>query len=73
MSEIETMSFEEAIERLEELVKKLEEGNLNLDESLKIYEQAVALRERCRTILDDSERRVQKLIMTANGIVKGDL
>ena len=70
MTKVEEMSFEEAIGRLEELVRKLEEGNLDLDKSLEIYEQAVELRERCRSILEDSERKVQKLMATANGSVK---
>ena len=70
MTKVEEMSFEEAIGRLEELVTKLEEGNLDLDKSLEIYEQAVELRERCRSILEDSERKVQKLMATANGSVK---
>lgn len=70
MTEIKDMTFEEAIVELEDLVKKLEGGNLDLDSSLKIYEQAVELRDRCRTILEESERKVQKLMATANGNVK---
>ena len=71
--ETDKMGFEEAIGKLEELVKRLEDGNLDLDESLEIYAQAVELRERCRKILDESERKVQKLMLTANGTVKEDL
>ena len=70
MTEIKDMTFEEAIGELEDLVKKLEGGNLDLDSSLKIYEQAVELRDRCRTILVESERKVQKLMASANGTVK---
>ena len=70
MTEIKDMTFEEAIGELEDLVKKLEGGNLDLDSSLKIYEQAVELRDRCRTILEESERKVQKLMASANGTVK---
>lgn len=70
MTEIKDMTFEEAIVELEDLVKKLEGGNLDLDSSLKIYEQAVELRDRCRTILEESERKVQKLMASANGNVK---
>ena len=72
MTDVKDMSFEEAIGQLEELVRKLEEGNLDLDRSLEIYEQAVELRERCRSILEESERKVQKLIATANGIARED-
>jgi len=61
------MGFEEAMKELEELVKVLEKGDLDLESSLEIYEQAVALRERCKHILDQSERRVQKIIQGPDG------
>ena len=63
-------TFEENLAQLEELVKKLEAGNLDLDESLKIYEDAIVLRERCRKFLEESERKVQKLMETAQGVKK---
>lgn len=66
------MTFEESLKALEELVNKLENGNLDLDKSLEIYEQAIVLRDRCRKFLDESERRVQKLMESANGTVKED-
>jgi exodeoxyribonuclease VII small subunit len=62
------MSFEEAMNELEGLVKILEKGDQNLESSLAVYERAVVLRERCKTILDVSERRVQKIVECANGI-----
>ena len=69
MSEKEN-TFEENLAQLEELVKKLEAGNLDLDESLKIYEDAIVLRERCRKFLEESERKVDKLMETAQGVKK---
>ena len=63
-------SFEENLKELEALVKRLEDGELDLDESLKIYEQAIEIRERCRKFLEESERKVQKLMETAQGIKK---
>ena len=72
MSEKEN-TFEESLAKLEELVKKLEAGNLDLDESLEIYESAIELREKCRKFLEESDRKVQALIAKANGEVdKGD-
>lgn len=44
---VDEMSFEESIDALEGLVKRLEDGGIDLDESLRIYEQAVALRDHC--------------------------
>ena len=55
---------------MEEKVRRLEAGNLDLDESLKIYEEAIVLRERCRKFLEESERKVQKLMETAQGVTK---
>ena len=63
-------TFEENLALLEELVRKLETGNLDLDESLKIYEDAIVLREKCRKFLEESERKVEKLMETAQGVKK---
>ena len=68
----EELSFEESMNKLEELVKKLEEGNLDLDESIKIYAEAVKWKERCRKILDESERKVEILMNSADGLIKDE-
>ncbi len=64
----EEMTFEESLNKLNELVDKLENSGLDLDENIRIYEQAVVLRDRCRAILEESERKVQKLMETAEGL-----
>ena len=69
MSENES-TFEENLAKLEELVRKLESGDLDLDESLEIYESAIELREKCRKFLEESDRKVQALMAKANGEVK---
>lgn len=69
---VEDMTFEESINALEKMVKELEAGGLDLDKSLEIYEKAVILRDRCRKILDESERKVQKIMETAEGHKKED-
>ena len=68
----EDMTFEESLNKLNELVNQLENGGLDLDKNIEIYEQAVVLRDRCRKILEESERKVQKLMETADGIRKED-
>ena len=68
----EDMTFEEALAKLSELVGQLENGGLDLDKNIEIYEQAVVLRDRCRKILEESERKVQKLMETADGVQKED-
>lgn len=67
---VDEMSFEESIDALEGLVKRLEDGGIDLDESLRIYEQAVALRDHCKRILEDGERRIKKIMETADGTVR---
>lgn len=68
-TKVEKMGFEESIKALEELVKELEAGGMDLDKSIEIYEQAVILRNHCREILDESERKIQK-IMESSGAIK---
>lgn len=60
--DIAKMSFEDSMKELEDLVKQLESGELDLDKSLEVYERATALRDHCRQILDESDRRVQKIM-----------
>ena len=67
---VDEMSFEKSIDALEGLVKRLEDGGIDLDESLRIYEQAVALRDHCKRILEDGERRIKKIMETADGTVR---
>ena len=71
--EVDEMSFEESLRELEKLVDMLENGGLDLDKSLEIYENAVKLRDRCRTMLENSEKRVQKIMETPDGIKKEDI
>lgn len=70
--EVSKMSFEESIKTLESLVQQLEAGGIDLDESISIYERAVVLRNHCNQILQDSERRIQKIMETADGVRKDD-
>jgi len=66
------MSFEESIKVLEDLVKELEAGGIDLDRSIEIYEKAVLLRNHCRKILDESERRIEKIMESAGTIKTED-
>ena len=62
------MTFEECLKRLNELVEKLEKGDLDLDESLKVFEEAVVLKDLCKKKLEETERKVNKIIETAEGL-----
>lgn len=61
------MNFEEALTRLEGEVKKLEGGNMSLDESIASFEEAVKLVRVCNEKLENAQRRVRILTETANG------
>jgi len=61
------LSFERAIEELESIVKRLEDGKVPLEESVAIYERGEALKRRCEDLLKQAEARVQKITLDANG------
>lgn len=63
------ISFESAIEKLEYEVKKLEDGNMSLDESLESFESAVKLVKVCNEKLETAERRVRILVEGADSEV----
>ena len=65
--DIKTLSFEKALELLEEIVAKLESGRVDLEESIKIYERGEALRKHCEAKLAEAEARIEKITLGANG------
>ncbi len=67
MPKKDTLTFEAAIVRLEEIVKLLEKGNSSLDESLKLYEEGISLVRFCNNALDNAENKIKLLTADANG------
>ena len=67
MADKKEMSFEDAIQRLDEIVKALEDGKAPLDVSLKLFEEGVKLVNECKTQLDFAEQRVKVLLENGNG------
>ncbi len=61
MSEPSIKDFETAIAELEATVKKLEDGDLSLEQSLALYERGVTLSKFCHARLEDAERRIEIL------------
>jgi exodeoxyribonuclease VII small subunit len=61
------LPFERAIEELESIVKRLEDGKVPLEESVAIYERGEALKRRCEDLLRQAEARVQKITLDASG------
>ena len=65
----EKMSFEEAFSSLENIVDKMERGELSLDDSLSAFEEAVRLVKLCNSELENAEQRVRALIEGVDGSV----
>ncbi len=59
--------FESTLRRLEEIVSRLEQGNLPLDDALKLYEEGIGAYKGCRVLLQEAESRVLKLVETLEG------
>ena len=62
MTKKNTTDFETSIKKLEAIVGKLEEGDLDLDTSLKSFEEGVALVKECQKIISEAELKVNKLL-----------
>ncbi len=60
-NDISKLSFEEAIKELTGIVGKIEQGEISLQDSLQQYERGMALIKQCRTILQQAEKRIEKI------------
>ncbi len=66
MNPVENMSFEEALQELEQIVRRLEEGKTNLDEAIQAYERGASLRLHCEKKIKDARLRVEKIVVGAD-------
>jgi len=71
LAEVEALSFEKALEELEQIVNRLERGEVPLAESIAIYERGDALRKHCDALLKQAEARVEKIRVGAGGRAEG--
>ena len=60
-------SFEENIQRLEQIVRAMDRGDVALEESLKLFQEGTALVERCSKLLDEAELQVKKIVPDSDG------
>ncbi|HIU47823.1 MAG TPA: exodeoxyribonuclease VII small subunit [Candidatus Avimonoglobus intestinipullorum] len=60
-------TFEDTIKELEETVQKLEKGDLDLNESLRLFENGIKLSKSCQKMLDDAEKKVSVLLKNETG------
>ena len=63
-------TFEESLKKLDEIVGQLENGNLPLEESIKLFEEGTRLAASCKQELDNAEGKVQILIKQRDGSLK---
>ncbi len=64
---VEQMSFEEAMAALEQVVERLDRGDVPLEEAISLYERGAQLRRRCEAKLKEAEEKVAKLTLDGNG------
>jgi exodeoxyribonuclease VII small subunit len=65
------MSFEDALRALEDVVRKLETGEVPLEESIGLYERGEALRRHCQARLDAAQARIEKIVAGPDGKATG--
>ena len=70
LPDVNTLSFETALKELEEIVAKLERGDVPLEESIAIYERGEALKSHCEALLKQAEARIEKITLK-NGAATG--
>ena len=61
------LTFEESMGRLEQIVRSLEQGNVPLEESLKLFQEGTELVRNCGKLLDEAELQVKKVMTAADG------
>ena len=65
--DISQMSFEDALKALEDVVRRLESGEVPLDESIDLYERGETLRKHCQARLDAAQARIEKIVAGPDG------
>jgi exodeoxyribonuclease VII small subunit len=68
-AEIDAMSFEDALAELEQIVRRLEAGQVKLDEAIRCYERGTRLRRHCEGKLDEAQQRVERIVVGADGVI----
>lgn len=66
-ADVDKLSFEQALAELENIVRQLESGEVELERSIDIYERGAALRAHCEQKLKDAQLRVEKIVLSPDG------
>lgn len=64
------INFETSMEQLEKIVQDLEKGDLNLDDSIKKFEEGIKISKQCNKILEEAEKKITVLINDGNEIIE---
>ena len=65
--DVATLSFEDALKRLEQVVRELESGEATLDRAIGLYEEGERLKQQCETRLKDAQARIEKITLGSDG------
>ena len=65
--DIKSLSFEKALAELEEIVRKLESGEAELEASIALYERGAALKAHCEAKLKSAQEKIEKIVVGENG------
>ena len=69
--DISAQSFEDALRALEDVVRRLESGEVPLDDSITLYERGEALRKHCQARLDAAQARIERIVAGPDGLATG--
>lgn len=69
LADIAKMSFEDALDELQELVRQLEKGESKLEDAVRFYERGAELKRHCEAKLRDAQDKVAKIVINADGSV----
>ncbi len=70
--EVKLLNFEDGIKELETIVKTLESGSGDLEDSIKAYERGVALKKHCERKLKEAQEKIEKITMQTDGSVESE-
>ncbi|MCQ8185739.1 exodeoxyribonuclease VII small subunit [Parvularcula maris] len=67
-ADVAKLSFEDALKELEQIISKLEGGDVPLEQSIDLYERGAALRSHCEKTLGAARERIEKIVETKDGV-----
>jgi exodeoxyribonuclease VII small subunit len=68
-ADIDAMSFEDALAELEQIVRRLEAGQVKLDDAIRCYERGTQLKRHCEQKLNEAQQRVDRIVVGPDGTV----